>query len=467
MSDPVSLASLFDAAEQAAVGGDFAAAARLLADAARAQEAALGPDHLDLANTLNNLAVAHERSGQLDAAEREFRRAHAIAAQALPANDPLVTTSAENLRDFCEANGRPLDGPALRLGEDNGAGVDAARTIALAQPHQTDVPTAPIERLAITFATEPPPRPAAPEPVASQSTAAPATAKPAPSPAEPVSSAARPTPSIAKPAAPVAKPAPSTAKPAPSAAKPAPAVAAKPAAAGARGPVAATPTIAAPPAGTTTRPASAATPVPRPSDAAPARRVSIPVLVALGAVAALVIWLLAGRGPAAPPAKPQATATDTPAAPSAAAPAVAAPSATPTPALSSSRPTARATAPAPPTPSAASSATPAGADGLTVGDAQLCASLSSSYRCDAAGATVRPGRLAFYNRLVATSDTSVVHRWYRGDELRQSVRLQVPARRQGFRTFSRATVSASDGEWRVELRARDGRLLHAERFSVR
>ena len=106
-TNPVSLASLFDAAEQAALGGDFAAAARLLGEAARAQEAALGPDHLDLANTLNNLAVAHERSGQLDAAEREYRRAHAIAARTRPADDPLVATSAQNLREFCEANGRP------------------------------------------------------------------------------------------------------------------------------------------------------------------------------------------------------------------------------------------------------------------------------------------------------------------------------------------------------------------------
>ena len=115
MSEPVSLASLFDAAEQAAMRGDFAAAARLLGEAARAQEAALGPDHLDLANTLNNLAVAHERSGQLDAAEREYRRAHAIAARTRPADDPLVTTSAQNLREFCEANGRPVDVPPSAL----------------------------------------------------------------------------------------------------------------------------------------------------------------------------------------------------------------------------------------------------------------------------------------------------------------------------------------------------------------
>jgi hypothetical protein len=201
--------------------------------------------------------------------------------------------------------------------------------------------------------------------------------------------------------------------------------------------------------------------------------VSIPVVVALGAIAALVLWLLAGRGPASPPGDTTAAASDTPpgapaaapsdasSAPPAAPPVTAGPVATPDPMPPASSPV-PATAPAPaPAPASAS------AGGVSIGDAQLCTSLSSSYRCDAAGSTVRPGRLVFYTRLVADQNTSVVHRWYRGDELRQSMRLNVPARRQGFRTFSRATVTASEGEWRVELRTRDGQLLHTERFTVR
>ena len=406
MSDPVNLASLFDAAEQAAMGGDFAAAARLLGEAARAQEAALGPDHLDLANTLNNLAVAHERSGQLDAAEREYRRAHAIAARTRPADDPLVMTSAQNLREFCEANGRPADVPpsAMTLAVDT---ADPVTTPAKAKPSaQADVPTGP---LSITFDAEAAParpRPDAPPPGASVRRAA-GPAKPAPAPP------ARPAPSA--PAA--------TTAPAPSAAE------------------------------------------------APRRRVSIPVVVALGAIAALVLWLLAGRGPATPPGDTAAAASDTPpsapsaapsdaaSAPPAAAPVTAGPVATPDPMPPAPTPKPDA-APAPASASAS-------AGGVTIGDAQLCTSLSSNYRCDAAGATVRPGRLVFYTRLVADHSTSVVHRWYRGNELRQSMRLDVPARRQGFRTFSRATVTASEGEWRVELRTRDGQLLHTERFTVR
>ena len=55
MADPVTLASLFDGAEQAAMGGDFAAASRLLAEAARVQEA-LGPT-TSISPHPHNLAV--------------------------------------------------------------------------------------------------------------------------------------------------------------------------------------------------------------------------------------------------------------------------------------------------------------------------------------------------------------------------------------------------------------------------
>jgi hypothetical protein len=45
--------------------------------------------------------------------------------------------------------------------------------------------------------------------------------------------------------------------------------------------------------------------------------------------------------------------------------------------------------------------------------------------------------------------------------------LEVPPRKQGYRTFSRGTVYVTDGEWRVELRTLDGRVLHTETFRVR
>ena len=404
MSDPVSLASLFDAAEQAAIRGDFAAAARLLGEAARAQEAALGPDHLDLANTLNNLAVAHERCGQLDAAEREYRRAYAIAARTRPADNPFVTTSAQNLREFCQANGRPMDVPpsAMSLAPDSHDPVTIvlkAAPATAASPAQADVPTQRIEPLPMTLAAEPSP--------------------PGPRPdARPPDTSPRPVRAGSKP---VQSPAPSMV--------PAPARTSEPRPAA---------VVAAP---------AAREGFARPGRAAAPRVDSRPRRVRRHRRARD----LAGRGTPSRRAaggnhrrrlrravrRLRRTGGGTQAAPVDA------------PRKPQSAPAPRATA-ASPAPATATAA------GVTIGDAQLCTSLSSSYRCDAAGSTVRPGRLVFYTRLIADHDTSVVHRWYRGNELRQSLRLQVPARRQGFRTFSRATVSASEGEWRVELRTRDG-----------
>jgi len=60
----------------------------------------------------------------------------------------------------------------------------------------------------------------------------------------------------------------------------------------------------------------------------------------------------------------------------------------------------------------------------------------------------------------------VVHRWYQGNTLRQSVKLGIQGNpTEGYRTYSRQTVS--DGEWRVEVRSTDGALLHEQRFAVR
>lgn len=117
MANAADVTAALAAAEQAAGRDDYDAAERHLRDAAALQEAALGPAHPDLANTLNNLGVACERAGRLDDAEAAYRRAYAIAIQALPAEHPLVVRSAENLRDFCAARARPLDAPAAPVHE--------------------------------------------------------------------------------------------------------------------------------------------------------------------------------------------------------------------------------------------------------------------------------------------------------------------------------------------------------------
>ena len=101
--------ALIEAAEKAAGAGDYASAETLLRDAARAQEASLGPLHPDLANTLNNLGVVCEITGKAADAEQYFRRALTIATTALDPDHPFVITSRTNLREFCEARGIPLD----------------------------------------------------------------------------------------------------------------------------------------------------------------------------------------------------------------------------------------------------------------------------------------------------------------------------------------------------------------------
>jgi hypothetical protein len=106
-----------------------------------------------------------------------------------------------------------------------------------------------------------------------------------------------------------------------------------------------------------------------------------------------------------------------------------------------------------------------------VADAQLCRDLSrgGDWRCDPAVSPVDPGTLFFYTRLKATSDTTVHHRWYRGDRLVQAVELRIRANpSNGYRTYSRNTVTAqAAGDWRIELTAGNGALLHEVRFVVR
>lgn len=103
---------LVESAEAAVAAGDRDAAGRLLCELAELQHASLGPDHPELAHTLNNLGVVHESLAQLDEAEACYRRAHTIAVATLASDHPFVETSGRNLREFCAANGRPV-GPAV------------------------------------------------------------------------------------------------------------------------------------------------------------------------------------------------------------------------------------------------------------------------------------------------------------------------------------------------------------------
>jgi hypothetical protein len=108
--------------------------------------------------------------------------------------------------------------------------------------------------------------------------------------------------------------------------------------------------------------------------------------------------------------------------------------------------------------------------GITLATAQLCRTFSAAgaiWRCDPIVDPVSRGRLVLYTRVRSPRDAVVVHRWYQGDTLRQSVKLPIRANAtEGYRTYSRHTVDDA-ADWRVEVRSANGDLLHERRFAVR
>ncbi len=105
-----------------------------------------------------------------------------------------------------------------------------------------------------------------------------------------------------------------------------------------------------------------------------------------------------------------------------------------------------------------------------VAAAELCGNLSTrNWRCVPPRQPVGSGSIVFYTRLKSPTVTAVQHRWYRGDRLQRVVNLPVRVNTtDGYRTYSRTTVDKKGGgNWRVELRTRDGVVLHEERFVVR
>jgi hypothetical protein len=100
--------------------------------------------------------------------------------------------------------------------------------------------------------------------------------------------------------------------------------------------------------------------------------------------------------------------------------------------------------------------------------ARLCTALSA-WQCEAAESQVAPGPLFFYTQVKSAISTTIEHRWYQGDRLRQAVRLRIQANPDaGYRTYSRHAIGSERvGDWRVELRSADGAVLHEERFTVR
>jgi hypothetical protein len=399
------LRAILDSAEQAASVQDFASAERYLRQAAALQEAQLGAEHPDLANTLNNLGIVCERRGHPDDAEACYRRAYAIASSRLRPDDPLVLTSRQNLRDFCAATGRPFE----------------------------PVP--------------PPPALSPPSP-----------ARPTPPPTAPAA-AAPPAPVAAPPGTPVT----------PSKAAPMAASKAAPASGSPAVPFPARPATTPSPSKRVERgePRRAnsvhVTPVAVPveSRASTPRRPGIWVVVASAILAVLVIVLAAqlsrssnSSGPAVTPEPPRA---ETPA-----------PSEPPASPVASTVPEAPAATPAPARSTNTDAVgKPAVATTISLAESRLCRSLTN-WRCTPASNPAEPGVFIFYTRVKSARDTTVQHRWYLNGDLRRSVELDIGANPgEGYRTYSRNTVAAERrGNWTIELRDAAGALLHEERFLV-
>jgi len=116
------------------------------------------------------------------------------------------------------------------------------------------------------------------------------------------------------------------------------------------------------------------------------------------------------------------------------------------------------------------SSTPAS---VTVLNAQLCSALEKSgspdWQCAPMKGDPQPATYMLYTRLLANAETTVEHRWYRGESLQQVRRLRVTASPgRGYRTFSSNTISPERaGDWKVELRGADGAVLWEAHFVIR
>ena len=409
----VEVRPILDAAEQAASVQDFASAEHFLRQAATLQEAQLGATHPDLANTLNNLGIVCERTGNTSEAESCYRRAYAIARSTLAAEDPLVLTSGQNLREFCAATGRPFELVAT------------------------------------------PPKPPAPAP----------SAPVAPAPPAPVTAAPR-APVTAAPRTPVSAAPPASVAAAPSASVPfAP-----------RTPPASpsSPRIDHDTLRTQIANVAAAA-VSVEAKTRSRHRSAIWVVLGSAIVLALII-LFADRmsrssESTTPPAAPGPSPAETPA-PAEQPPAPTASAPQPTgvaPAPGRSAVTGAAKPPSVPATRTASDKgpTPTGSATVSLAESQLCRSLSN-WQCSPATNPAEPGLFIFYTRVKSARDTTVQHRWYLNGDLRRSVDLRVGANSsEGYRTFSRNTVAAERrGNWTIEVRDAGGALLHEERFLV-
>lgn len=104
--------------------GDYAKAEPLYKRALAIREKALGPDHLDVANSLNNLADLFSTQANYAKAEPLCKRALAIREKALGPDHPDVATSLYRLADLYRATDRVNEAKLL---ENRGIAINAIK----------------------------------------------------------------------------------------------------------------------------------------------------------------------------------------------------------------------------------------------------------------------------------------------------------------------------------------------------
>lgn len=93
--------------------GRYSEATPLAQRVVRIREAALGANHPDVAQSLNNLAILYQAQGLLAEAEPLYKRALAINERAFGTNHRSVATSLNNLAELYQAQGRHADAETL------------------------------------------------------------------------------------------------------------------------------------------------------------------------------------------------------------------------------------------------------------------------------------------------------------------------------------------------------------------
>ncbi|MCP9438304.1 MAG: tetratricopeptide repeat protein [Nitrospira sp.] len=100
-------------AEELYRAGKYDRAAVVAQKALQVAEQNAGPNHPDVATSLNNLAGLYKTQGDYARAEPLYKRSLAILEKALGPDHPNVATSLENLAALCRATKRGSEAEAL------------------------------------------------------------------------------------------------------------------------------------------------------------------------------------------------------------------------------------------------------------------------------------------------------------------------------------------------------------------